>query len=319
MERMEEHILLSGKHYCIPYKDSKIYYFPESLSIIKCDHATSEMIEILNMPMSESGIVRRMNDDYSVSKTNCKSVIQALVESGILYRDGKLEKSVSERKDPLPEEESLSEVELLSPPKLVTIHITDKCNLRCVYCMNYEARTTSTAVELSQNDWMEILRDLFANGVREVCFSGGEPFLRADMATIMEKALQIGLKVAVITNGTVDIPDVEVLRDVNITVSLDSAQSEENNKNRGSGAFEKTTKFLDRLNEAEKYFSINFVLTKHNIEGIFRNPVRQVQVFKADQADSSGDILRRRQITVFICAMGAVSGKDAHKHNWQQY
>ncbi|RKZ03617.1 hypothetical protein DRQ21_05325 [Candidatus Fermentibacteria bacterium] len=269
MERMEEHILLSGKHYCIPYKDSKIYYFPESLSIIKCDHATSEMIEILNMPMSESGIVRRMLEEYSVSKKDCKSAIQALVESGILYRDGKLEKSVLERKDPLQEVESLPEAESLYPPKLVTIHITDKCNLKCVYCMNYEARAASTAVELSISDWSGILKDLFQNGVKEVCFSGGEPFLRPDMITIIKKALQIGLKVAVITNGTVDISDVEALRDVNITVSLDSAQSEENNRNRGSGAFEKTTRFLDRLNEARKYFSINSVLTKHNIEGFF--------------------------------------------------
>jgi len=67
------------------------------------------------------------------------------------------------------------------------ISLTDRCNLRCTYCMPAEGLPTRPSAALLQAD--EILRlagiavrDL---GVRQVRFTGGEPLLRRDLIDIV--------------------------------------------------------------------------------------------------------------------------------------
>ena len=59
------------------------------------------------------------------------------------------------------------------------ISLTDRCNLRCVYCMP-EDMTFRPRAELLQDDEMMRLVHLFAGlGFRKIRLTGGEPTVRA--------------------------------------------------------------------------------------------------------------------------------------------
>ncbi|MDP3967202.1 MAG: GTP 3',8-cyclase MoaA [Nocardioides sp.] len=85
------------------------------------------------------------------------------------------------------------------------ISITEKCSLRCTYCMPAEGLpalprdATLTAVEIARLVGIAA-RDL---GVREVRFTGGEPLMRADLEEIIARsaAAAPGVLIAMTTNG----------------------------------------------------------------------------------------------------------------------
>jgi GTP 3',8-cyclase len=85
------------------------------------------------------------------------------------------------------------------------VSVTEKCSLRCTYCMPEEGlpaiprRDLMTAAEIGRLVGIAA-RDL---GVREVRFTGGEPLMRADLAEILAatRAAALGLSMALTTNG----------------------------------------------------------------------------------------------------------------------
>ncbi|MCI0580245.1 MAG: GTP 3',8-cyclase MoaA [Chloroflexi bacterium] len=83
------------------------------------------------------------------------------------------------------------------------ISLTDKCNLRCVYCMP-EDMTFRPRAELLQDDEIFRLVDLFAGlGFHKFRLTGGEPTVRANVVDIVHRIAQTpGVKtVAMTTNG----------------------------------------------------------------------------------------------------------------------
>jgi MoaA/NifB/PqqE/SkfB family radical SAM enzyme len=58
------------------------------------------------------------------------------------------------------------------------LHVTNACNLRCVYC--YSSAGAPLSNELTTDEWRGIFPDLVALGPRKVIVTGGEPLCRAD-------------------------------------------------------------------------------------------------------------------------------------------
>jgi len=88
------------------------------------------------------------------------------------------------------------------PVKPVVIwNLTRRCNLRCRHCY-----TTSADVEfpgeLTHEQAMETLEDLGRFGIPALILSGGEPLARRDFFQIAERARQLGIFLALSTNGT---------------------------------------------------------------------------------------------------------------------
>ena len=67
------------------------------------------------------------------------------------------------------------------------ISLTDRCNLRCSYCMPAEGLPTQAASALLQADEIARLARIAVEslGVRQVRFTGGEPLLRKDLTDII--------------------------------------------------------------------------------------------------------------------------------------
>src|SRR4051812_9309055 len=82
------------------------------------------------------------------------------------------------------------------------VSLTDKCNLRCHYCMPIDSEFMSEANFLTPSEYAEIIKDLCEFGLEEVRITGGEPLMRKSFLEVVELISRLPLKrVAVTTNG----------------------------------------------------------------------------------------------------------------------
>lgn len=84
---------------------------------------------------------------------------------------------------------------------VVVWNVTKACNLRCVHCYA-EANNKPAENELTTEEGFQLLEDLARFGSPVVLFSGGEPLVRPDILTLIEKAVSLGLRAVLSTNGT---------------------------------------------------------------------------------------------------------------------
>lgn len=86
------------------------------------------------------------------------------------------------------------------------ISLTERCNLRCQYCMPAEGIELTPSSELLSNDEIIRLANIFVtSGVDKIRLTGGEPTIRKDIEDIcLELSNLKGLKtLAMTTNGIV--------------------------------------------------------------------------------------------------------------------
>ena len=86
------------------------------------------------------------------------------------------------------------------------ISLTEKCNLRCQYCMPVEGvPLTAKSSLLSAEELLKLTKIFVQEGVKKVRLTGGEPLVRPDLIQIVSSLKQIeGLEtVAMTTNGLV--------------------------------------------------------------------------------------------------------------------
>jgi PqqA peptide cyclase len=88
----------------------------------------------------------------------------------------------------------------VEPPLALLAELTHRCPLRCPYCSNPLALERAGA-ELDTDAWARVLREAAALGVLQVHFSGGEPLVRRDLATLVQHATRLGLYGNLITSG----------------------------------------------------------------------------------------------------------------------
>ena len=83
------------------------------------------------------------------------------------------------------------------------ISVTDRCNLRCVYCMSEEGMTFLPRSELlSFDEIVKIARVAHTLGVTAIRLTGGEPLVRKGVASLIAQLSEIGFDdLALTTNG----------------------------------------------------------------------------------------------------------------------
>jgi cyclic pyranopterin phosphate synthase len=83
------------------------------------------------------------------------------------------------------------------------ISVTDRCNLRCVYCMSEEGMTFLPRSELlSFDEIVKIARVAHTLGVTAIRLTGGEPLVRKGLASLIAQLSEIGFDdLALTTNG----------------------------------------------------------------------------------------------------------------------
>ena len=86
------------------------------------------------------------------------------------------------------------------------ISLTERCNLRCSYCMPQEGVPLLPKDHLmNAEEIFEITKLFVAAGVDKIRFTGGEPLLRKDFPQILEQLGSLPVNMSITTNGiTID-------------------------------------------------------------------------------------------------------------------
>ncbi|HEU0301932.1 MAG TPA: GTP 3',8-cyclase MoaA [Longimicrobium sp.] len=112
------------------------------------------------------------------------------------------------------------------------ISVTDKCNLRCVYCMPEEGLPWLRRDQiLSYEEIAEVVRVMAGMGLRKIRITGGEPLVRRDLSALvrMVRAVPGIADVALSTNAVLLEEQADELRAAGVdrlNVSLDSLRPE---------------------------------------------------------------------------------------------
>jgi cyclic pyranopterin phosphate synthase len=83
------------------------------------------------------------------------------------------------------------------------ISVTDRCNLRCTYCMPEEGMDWLDRSELLTFEEIERIARLFVEryGFDSIRLTGGEPTVRAHLPVLVGKLAQLPIDLALTTNG----------------------------------------------------------------------------------------------------------------------
>ena len=112
------------------------------------------------------------------------------------------------------------------------VSLTDRCNLRCTYCMPAQGLDWLPSPELlTEDEIVRLVRIAVDLGVRDVRFTGGEPLLRRGVVSIVGRvaALAPRPKTSLTTNGVGLARLAPALRDAGldrVNVSLDTVDPE---------------------------------------------------------------------------------------------
>ncbi len=113
------------------------------------------------------------------------------------------------------------------PHNNLRISVTDRCNIRCVYCMPEQVTFLPRAELLTFEEIERFVRIVLPLGIDKVRLTGGEPLVRRDLPRLVEKLAAIpGLRdIGLTTNGILLGPVARTLHDAGlkrINVSLDT-------------------------------------------------------------------------------------------------
>lgn len=110
--------------------------------------------------------------------------------------------------------------------------VTDRCNLRCNYCMPEEGINFAKNDKLFTIDELVRLSEIVvAQGIDKIRITGGEPFVRKDLMVLLRSLSKLdGLNdISVTTNATLIGPHINELKELgikNINVSMDAINRE---------------------------------------------------------------------------------------------
>ena len=148
----------------------------------------------------------------------------------------------------------------------VRIAVTDRCNLRCFYCMPLEGIQYEPKAHLLTYEEITRLLSVLGNiGFRKVRFTGGEPFLRKDFIKLLESTHSLNKydSIHITSNGTLlekYIPKLKELGIKKINLSLDSLDAERFKKITRRNDFAKVITVLHRLMDEGFELKVNAVV-----------------------------------------------------------
>lgn len=151
-------------------------------------------------------------------------------------------------------------------PLQVDIDITEQCNFNCAYCSARARRDIKN--ELTVDDFISLVDELYELGVCSFNFAGGEPLLKKDIEKLLLHTIRKeGTDVTLVTNGSLLSPAVVALTNssnFHLLISLDSWIPEINEIYRCNT--EVVKKNIGTLKEKGVNFSIAQVLNNRNID-----------------------------------------------------
>lgn len=146
------------------------------------------------------------------------------------------------------------------------ISLTERCNLRCTYCMPADGITLSPKSHImTYEEIYTIAKEFVAHGVTKIRLTGGEPLVRKDAALIMEKLATLPIELAITTNGIIVDKFIETFKKCGIktvNISLDSLDANKNKSITRRDYFAKVYRNIELLVKEGFQVKVNCVLIK---------------------------------------------------------
>jgi GTP 3',8-cyclase len=145
----------------------------------------------------------------------------------------------------------------LRPLRNLRLSVTDRCNLRCSYCMPEQDYVWLPREDILHFEEIERLVDIFTSlGVDKVRLTGGEPLLRRGLPDLVERlARRAAIRdLAMTTNGVLLAAHARALHDAGLhrlTISLDTLDPE---RFRNLTRFDELDRVLDGIAVAAPLF-----------------------------------------------------------------
>ncbi len=126
-------------------------------------------------------------------------------------------------------------------PISVSFHVTKKCNLKCKHC--YAVLDTIKEPELTIEQILSVIDELYNHGTLSIRLLGGEPLVRKELPEIIKKVKSKGMFCELVTNGTLlrkrigQWPELKKLDSVCVSLDGDKILHD---SIRGKGTFNRT-------------------------------------------------------------------------------
>lgn len=152
-------------------------------------------------------------------------------------------------------------------PTSVIWDVTYACNLNCSHCLNNSGSALKD--ELDTKQAILLIDELAKAKVFYLSLSGGEPFLRPDIITILKYLSKTNMRVDIATNGILIKDDIiESMRNLpifQVQVSIDGIGKTHDHLRGKHGAFKKSIENICRLRREEIAVSMSTTVTNENL------------------------------------------------------
>ncbi len=150
----------------------------------------------------------------------------------------------------------------LKNPETLWFNTGTLCNIECLNCYIASSPTNDALVYITADEVRDFLDQIEERNwpVREIGFTGGEPFMNPEMIEMARAALERGYEVLILTNAMQPMLRRKMrdgLRDLrrdfgdklSLRISVDHYRAEQHDKERGVGSFDKTLAGMEWLRD----------------------------------------------------------------------
>ncbi len=146
------------------------------------------------------------------------------------------------------------------------ISLTERCNLRCFYCMPAEGiQLRPRADFMTLNEVVKMATTFVSLGVKKIRLTGGEPLVRKDAKEIIKELSKLPVELAITSNGILIDEFIDTFKSCgvrSINVSLDSLKEEKFNSITRREYFGKVMANIKSLLDEKFHVKVNAVVVK---------------------------------------------------------
>ena len=161
---------------------------------------------------------------------------------------------------------------LMRTPRSLDIEITARCNLRCRYCYFFNNQAVEYR-ELPTEEWLTFFAELGSLGVMNVTVAGGEPFIRDDLAVLLEGLVRNRMRFSLLSNGSLIDDTIAAFiastrRCDSVQVSVDGSRAETHDACRGKGSFAGAMRGIHTLQRHGINVAVRVTIHRHNVHDL---------------------------------------------------
>lgn len=146
------------------------------------------------------------------------------------------------------------------------ISLTERCNLRCFYCMPEEGIALRDKAEFMNAEELLFIANSFVDlGVKKIRLTGGEPLIKKNADIIIKGLSDLPIELAITTNGILVDRFIDLFKEVglkSVNISLDTLNQEKFKSITRRDYFDRVLSNINLLIKENFLVKINVVLIK---------------------------------------------------------